>query len=283
MTKLKRLYKLLQLINLLHKQPSKSIEQIAEILDTSSRSVYRYIELLELTGFDVQKNSRNRYFIEPSENTPLSSFTDEESEFLSQLLRMYGEENQLSKSVKSKLATTSLQTITTKHIVNARLSNIISNLNKAIESKSQVVLLKYQSISSQTIEDRLVEPIAFSKQYKVLFAFEVASEMNKIYIVDRINGVEISSTKFKFEDKHRVEELDVFGFGPNSENKMHPVHLELTLKAKILLTEEYPLSLDHIKPSKNKDRYIFKCEVNDLRPIKRFVKGLSKDIVEIEL
>ena len=70
MTKLKKLLRLLQLINQLYKSPPKNVDQIGDILDVSSRSVYRYLDLLDLAGFHIKKNEKNQYFIDNMRDIP---------------------------------------------------------------------------------------------------------------------------------------------------------------------------------------------------------------------
>ncbi len=50
-----RIYRLFQLINYLKSRPAKSIQSIINYLNTSERTVYRYVELLKDLGFSVEK------------------------------------------------------------------------------------------------------------------------------------------------------------------------------------------------------------------------------------
>ena len=45
-----RIYRLFQLINYLKARPAKSIRSIETFLDTSERTIYRYLELLKDLG-----------------------------------------------------------------------------------------------------------------------------------------------------------------------------------------------------------------------------------------
>lgn len=281
MTKLKKFLRLLQLINQLYKGPAKTVEQIGEILDVTPRSVYRYFELLELSGFHVKKTSKNQYYIDNMRDSITTELTSEETEFLNKLLSIHGGENKLVGSIKNKLAIVSPEIITSSYITSAKNGMIVEALNEAILTKNQVVLKKYQSVSSQTIADRIVEPIAIDGDYRRVSCFEVASKSNKTFVIERVDNVEILPIKFKHEKHHQKIEKDVFGFGLREDLQKFPVHLELSLKAKILLTEEYPQTAQYIKKQRNQEKYIFKCEVNDMRPVVRFMNGLSKEIIEI--
>lgn len=278
MTKLKKLLRLLQVINQLHKQPHKTVEQIGDMLEVSSRSVYRYFELLELAGFHVKKNSKSQYYIDGTRDPITSDLTLEEAEFIGKLLSIHGGENKLVGSIKNKLAIASPAVINSPHITSAKNGMIVEALTDAILSKNQVILKKYQSINSQTIADRIVEPIELDSDYRRLSAYEVASKSNKSFVIERMSNVEILPIKFKHEKHHQKIVPDVFGFGTRSDQRVFTVHLELSLKAKILLTEQYPQTAQFIKKQRNQETYIFKCEVNDLRPVERFMRGLPGEV-----
>lgn len=57
-----RLLRLLQMINDLKSRPA-SVDELASRYDTSQRTVYRYMILLEAAGFTVEQDFYSRYFI----------------------------------------------------------------------------------------------------------------------------------------------------------------------------------------------------------------------------
>ena len=71
--------------------------------------------------------------------------------------------------------------------------------------------------------------------------------------------------------------MDAFGFSKLN-GKTFQVELTLTLKAYILLKEEYPKIEKHIEKDKKSEIYILKIEVNNPKPITRFILGLKDDI-----
>lgn len=279
MTKLKKFLRLLQLINQLYKGPAKTVEQIGEILDVTPRSVYRYFELLELSGFHVKKTSKNQYYIDNMRDSITTELTSEETEFLNKLLSIHGGENKLVGSIKNKLAIVSPEIITSSYITSAKNGMIVEALSEAILTKNQVILKKYQSVSSQTIADRIVEPIAIDGDYRRVTCYEVGTKSNKTFVIERIDNVEILPIKFKHEKQHESIARDVFGFGSREDNQTFPINLELTLRGKLLLTEEYPETAAYIKKMPLKDRFTFNCQVYDLRPIERFIRGLPGEVM----
>lgn len=282
MTKLKKFMRLLQLINQLYKSPPKNIEQIGNLLEVSSRSVYRYLELLEISGFHVKKNDKNKYYIDNARDIPQMVFSEEESEQINNAISLYCRDNKLLGSIRTKLGIVSSAILSAEHINSAKLGLIVATINEGINAKKQIILKKYQSINSQTISDRKVEPISLDGNYRTLTAYELSSKTNKTFVIERVEAVEITPVSFKHEKEHLQLEKDVFGFGTRTDLKSFPVHLELSLKAKVLLTEEYPASTPYIKKRSNSETYIFKCTINDPRPLMRFINGMPEAIKELK-
>ena len=59
-----KILRVLQLITLLKAKPAKSIPYLTEILKSSGRTVYRYLDLLEELGFEIRRDKESRVFIE---------------------------------------------------------------------------------------------------------------------------------------------------------------------------------------------------------------------------
>lgn len=64
MSNQKKILRVLQFISYLEQKPSKTIQHLASMLETSERTAYRYIDLIRDCGFNVIKDIHNRYFIE---------------------------------------------------------------------------------------------------------------------------------------------------------------------------------------------------------------------------
>jgi predicted DNA-binding transcriptional regulator YafY len=86
---------------------------------------------------------------------------------------------------------------------------IISTIKEALESKSLVLLVKYQLASSESVTDRLVELVGFTNNYQYLCAYDVESQLNKYFKVDRMGSIEILSETLKFST------YTLFGMVPN--------------------------------------------------------------------
>ena len=267
-----KILRVLQFISYLEQRPPKAVNQLAEMLETTERTVYRYLDLIRECGFDLHRDKHNRFFIH-NDTVQGIRFTTEEAEYLKQLVLTTGKKNKLKDAVLSKIYLASDVNIVAGHLVNAKNGRIVERLAQAIANKEQVILKRYHSINSETISDRLVEPFGFTDNYHTVMAFEVSSAKNKTYHLDRITAVEFNNRGFMFEEKHEQQIPDAFGF--SFQGEQHEVELDLSLKAYLLLKDEYPLTIPYIKFNPKKDLYELKIQVNDLKPIQRFMRGIE--------
>lgn len=266
-----KILRVLQFISFLEQEPSKTVVQLASLLDTTERTVYRYLDLVKECGFDVQRDKINRFFIVNDRSNGIR-FTPEEADYLKQLVLTNGRKSKLKDAVLSKIYLSSDATIVAGHLINAKNGKIVERLSNAIASMEQVILKKYQSINSETISDRVVEPFGFTDNYCTVMAFEPASFKNKTYNIDRIASVEFNNQKCHFESEYEQQILDAFGFAFSG--KKHPVYLELPLKQYLLLKNDFPMTTPHFKFNAKKDVYELTIEVNNLAPVERFLSGI---------
>ena len=277
-----KILRVLQLIVALQPRLPKTMEELCDIIGSGKRTIYRYFELLEEIGFRIEKDSNNRYAIKTNKIMELRQFTEQEFNHLSKLLYTADRNNTLNDSILNKMAVRSDVEIATVSIGKAHLSRIVEDIQEAIDNQKQIIIKQYHSISSQSITDRVVEPISIDNHYRTITAFEVSSGINKTFVVERMQNVEITTASFKHKDQHLIIEKDVFGFGPRADQRTFPVHLELSLKAKILLSEEYPKTEEFITQKPNSKKYIFQCHINDPRPLERFMMGLPDEIKKLK-
>jgi len=260
-----KLFRVLQLITFLQEKPHKAVGQLADFMETTERTVYRYLDLLRECGFDLHKDANQRFYIEKEEGDGVH-FTNEEAQFLKQLVLTTGSKSKLKDSVLSKIYIGSELSMVTSHLIQAKNGKIVERLTRAMMNKEQVQLKKYQSINTETISDRVVEPFGFTENYQTVMAYEPASEKNKTYNIDRIGSVEYLNQKFQHEGKHEQQVMDVFGFAFNGQK--YPVKLEMSMKEYLLLKAQYPLIAPFVKYESGKDKYSLEVEVNDLRVLK---------------
>ncbi|MFN5621154.1 MAG: helix-turn-helix transcriptional regulator [Flavobacteriales bacterium] len=271
-----KILRVFQLINLLKSEPAKSLRNLSDVLNSTERTLYRYFNLLEELGFQLQRDEQNRVFILSEELKSEMAFSKDEIVFLKKLLNSVGKNVKIKDAILSKLLVHSDVQIGTRIILQVHLGKIVDTISDGMKSKRQIVLKRYHSFHSANVSDRLVEPISFTENFAQLVAFEVSSKQNKLFNIDRITSVELTRHPLRHTKMHRVSELDPFGFARKDEE--FAVSLNMTMRAALLLKEEYPASAPYIKSVDNKSYYTFKATVYDLKPVARFILGLSQEI-----
>ncbi len=271
-----RIYRLFQLINYLKARPAKSVRSIESFLDTSERTVYRYLDLLKDLGFNIEKDNNNKMFISVSSDTDLIPFTPQEAEYLKKLILSSGKENQLAQSVLQKVQQSSEIQLGADSLFKAHLAKIVEQISVAIIEGKQLLIKGYSSANSQSISDRLVEPTCFTDNYDSVSAFEIKTQLNKYFNIERMASVEVLETPMKHEAQHEFYKPDIFGFQGKSMNK--EIELELSMRAYLLLKEEFPMSASFIKPVPETGKYYFKANVQSFQAPGRFVLGFLEEV-----
>lgn len=272
-----KILRVLQLISLLKKEPAKSIRFLSGILESTDRTVYRYLDLVKELGFELKKDQNNKFIIVGNDDFETVSFSNEEASLLRDLVLSTGKESKLKDSLLQKIYLQSELAIQGNQILKANLGKMVTKINTAISENKRVLLKSYHSINTQKISDRLIEPICLTDNYNSICGFEVETKTNKYYNIERITEVILLNEQQEFQKLHQLDEMDAFGFSTLNGERFK-VELTLTLRAYILLKEEYPKIEKHIKKDKSSDVYNLKIEVNNPKPITRFILGLKEDI-----
>ena len=270
-----RILRLLNLMKLLSSNVDYTIRELMDRLAISRRSIFRYLDTLRIAGFAVAKKGTNihKLLSMPKEGINLSTlihFSEEEAYLLHNLIGALTSDCQVAINLENKLAALFDATSVTEIIGNKITGENIMRLRQAIDEKKQVTLIRYESGNTMSISDRLVEPIKFSSNYRDVYAYEVSTGITKVFKISRISLVDVSLADWQHEDKHEKIETDCFRMTGKEDI---PVTLKMTLKAKNLLIEEYPLASKYISYD-GKDWW-FKGNVKDLAGVGRFVIGLA--------
>jgi proteasome accessory factor C len=264
-----RLMRLFQIIAVL-KSGHWTIQQLAERFDTSQRTIYRYIHLLEEVDFLIEKDFSNRYFIITSEDDPTQTlFSIEETKLIKKLIQSGTDDNPLKNTLLKKLALNSELDSMPRLVVKARLSKFVDDLAVAIKNKHQVILKSYHSANSNEIRDRLVEPIHFGDNYHSVMALDTQDKVCKQFKMDRIGEVLQVQKPYQYADLHKSTNTDIFGFTGDGNIW---ITLSLGMRAYLLMREEFPLSIPYLEKKDND--YVFHGPVANFEGIGRFVLGL---------
>jgi proteasome accessory factor C len=268
-----KLLRLFQIIAVL-KAGHWTIKQLAARFDTSERTIYRYINLLEEVDFLIEKDFDNRYFIVTSEDDPTQAqFSVEETKLIKKLIQSGTADNPLKNLLLKKLSLNSELDSVPRLFLKARIGKFVDELAESIKNKRQVVLKNYHSANSNEIRDRLVEPIHFGDNYLSVVSLDVNDKVCKQFKLDRVGEIIILDKSFEFESFHRKNQSDIFGFTGDASTW---VTLQLSLRAYLLLREEFPLSVSYLE--KQERDYVFHGPVASFEGVGRFVLGLMDEI-----
>jgi predicted DNA-binding transcriptional regulator YafY len=268
-----KLLRLFQIITVL-KAGHWTIRQLAERFDTSERTIYRYINLLEEVDFLIEKDFDNRYFIITSDDDPSQSqFSVEETRLMKKLIQSGTNDNPLRNLLLKKLSLNSEIDSMPRLFLKATIGKFVEQLAEALKNKHQVILKNYHSAHSNEIRDRLVEPIHFGDNYQSIIALDTNDKICKQFKLDRIGEVVPFNKPFAFEPLHKKNQTDIFGFNGDASTW---ITLELTLRAYLLMREEFPLAVPYL--SMEDKHYLFHGPVASYDGVGRFTLGLIDEI-----
>lgn len=280
-----KLLRLFREIMLLTKTPfGLSINELAEKLGVSYRTVYRDLDLLEQVGFFPEEVAKGKYVIRGLDSEAQKfeknlTFNAEEAGILSKAVAGIPENHPLKKAIMEKLLSFSGMEDILKVLVKKDISRNIEKLAKATRERKQVTLHNYRSAHSQSIRSRKVEPYAFSTDGVFVKGFEVDSGINKTYKIERIEQVMINDVPWMHEREHeKEEEPDIFGINGG---ETHSIKLRMSMRAAQLLQEEFPLSSTYIHKEDYKN-YLFEGKARSYIAVGRFILGLCDEIEILE-
>lgn len=259
-----------------------TLSDVADRLDMSERTVYRYIDTFRDAGFVIKKEENiikidksSPYFKDISQ---LIHFTEEEAYILKSAIENIDETNLIKQNLKKKLYTVYNYKILAETVVKGKNAENVNLLIKAIDQKKQVRLIKYSSANSHMVGDRLVEPFAFTTNYIQIWAYEPSTKSNKLFKTSRIGSIEVLSNDWKFESQHKEGYIDIFRI---SSYEQLPIKLKMTLRAATLLLEEYPLAEKNVTKVHDNE-WLLDVHVCSFEGVGRFVLGLLDEIEIIE-
>lgn len=277
-----KISKLLRLMKLLTGNVSRTIDQLAKEMGTTSRTVYRYIDTIRDAGFVVNKLYGNVYAMGKmnrglSDFNKLIYFTEEEAFIAARMIEGINNNNVLKRDLQRKLASVYDSTSIANYIDNpANVANVEA-LADAIKHKKQVVLKEYESAHSDEAKDRLVEPIEFTANMIDIWAYDVDKDENRVFKVARIHDVEVTDNEWIFKSKHKALKPDVFRMTGKVNER---IVLQLDTRAKSLLLEEFPLAEKDLKRVDGK--WILTTTIYSLEGAGWFVIGLAADVKIME-
>ena len=277
-----KIERLLRLMKYMSGPVDYSVPELAERLETSSRTIYRYILSFKDAGFFVRKINGNSYKLGklPRSSVDLDNlvyFSDEEASLVNALLDQLEPTNSLKSNLKSKLSAICSTLPITDYVSKRSNAAHVADLGRAIESKLQAVLRRYESGHSNTVRDRYIEPFGFTTDFIDVVGYDTEDGRNKIFKISRIGEVDVTESPWEYEEQHKKLDRDVFRI---SGDVSYHVRLRLSSMAKNLLEEEYPMSSKHVQAENGE--WILDTVVHGLKGVGHFVAGLMDEVEVLE-
>lgn len=277
-----KIERLLRLMKMMSGNTNFTVDELAERLGISYRSIYRYIDTFKESGFVVEKLHSNVYKLGkmPKSYVDLKRliyFSEEEAYIINSLINSLDNTNALKTNLLKKLSAVYNSTSIANYTCNKESALSIESLGEAIKDRKKVILKNYESGNSHKVSDRLVEPFEFTTNMIDVWCYDLEKKENKVFKISRIGEVRVLEEEWSEEEAHRKSITDCFRM---SGFEQTPVKLEMGIMAKNLLLEEYPLAEKDLK--KEGDRWILETMVSDMAGVGRFVIGLAHDIKVID-
>lgn len=278
-----KIERMLRFMQFLSSNTKYTLDELAGKLGLTKRSLFRYIDTFKNAGFVVQRIDEGVYKMttynkEYSDLSQLVYFSQEEAIVVSRLIENLSSTNAMKAGLKQKLAAVYDSTSIGDYREKKGKSDEIDALAKAIQDKKQVELVNYQSAIANKTRNHIVEPYAFTKEYVDIWACDTASGHNKMFKISRIGEVKTLGD-WQMEEKHERRPIDSFRMCGDGHPIEH-VKLKLTLRAKDLLTEEYPVTEAEVYQVKR--TWFWEGDINALEGIGRFVLGLPREVAIVE-
>ena len=277
-----KIERLLRLMKMLTTNTTYTVDNLAERLSMSKRTIYRYIDTFREAGFVIKKSGDHIRLDKESPHfkdiSQLVHFTEEEAVILKRAIESIDDTNLLKQNLKRKLYSVYDNKILADTIVRGSNSNNVHALIEAIEEQQQVKLCSYRSAHGSISRDRIVEPFAFTTNYIQIWCYDTEDNTCKLFKLSRIGSVELLDQKWEHQPQHQMGEIDIFRM--NGKQRL-PIRLSLGMMARNLLIEEYPLAENHLTTAEN-GRWMLDATVTNYAGVARFVVGLMDDIQIID-
>lgn len=273
-----KIERLLRLMKMLTTNTTYTVDDLAERLSMSRRTIYRYIDTFREAGFVIKKSGDHIRLDKESPHfkdiSQLVHFTEEEAVILKRAIESIDDTNLLKQNLKRKLYSVYDNKILADTIVRGSNSATVHTLIEAIEEQLQVKLCAYRSAHGSVARDRLVEPFAFTTNYIQIWCYDTEDNTCKLFKLSRIGAVEKLESNWQHSKQHNQGFIDIFRM--NGKQRF-PIHLRLGMMAHNLLIEEYPLAEKDLSQSED-GRWELNTDVANYAGVARFVVGLMDDI-----
>ncbi len=277
-----KIERMLRLMKMMSGNTNYTIDELASKLGMSYRSVYRYIDTFKASGFVIEKLQKNVYKVGkmPRSHVDMSKliyFSEEEAYLVNSMIDGLHPTNQLKIDLKRKLSAIYSCTSIANYVHSEDSVSNIQELERAVREKKKVILKAYESANSKGVSDRFVEPFEFTTNCIDIWGYDLEKKECRVFKISRIGSVVVLEDYWTNEEKHQKSKTDCFRMSSFDQT---PVKLELSIRAKNLLLEEYPLAQADLKEVGGK--WILETMVSNMAGVGRFVIGLADEVTIID-
>jgi len=175
-----------RIIQILIENPRKTRE-LAKLMETSDRTIRRYIPKIEELGYLLEKDHHGRHFIFGGEEFRNRRFSPEERKYISNTLQLLPDKNPTRRAILEKLNAPELPIPNPESIKKHIAGKNLGDIQWAIEHNVTIILKNYHSPKGEKLySDRKVNPIALTEDCSQLIAYEISSRKEKTFNVDRV-------------------------------------------------------------------------------------------------
>ena len=275
-----KLERLLQMMRLLAGNEHRTLDDLAVETGLSRRSMFRYIDTFRAAGFAVQRTGKGIYRLAPGRaDAPdleqLIYFSREEAVLVGRLIENLSPTNALKADLRRKLAAFYDATSLADYLPARGREGVIEKLEQAIKGKRQIALTGYSSSRSGRPKDYELEPYAFTPEYADIWAWDPAARRNKLFKLSRIDGLQLLDAPWRDEHRHAPRPVDAFRMSGKGK-PIETVRLRLTLRAKNLLSEEFPMA--GLQIARDAHGWYWEGGINAPEGVGRFVLSLPRDV-----
>jgi predicted DNA-binding transcriptional regulator YafY len=263
---------LLRLLRIYMEQPFVyTRKELSQKLGIDIQTVTSHNDALTIMDFEVIFDSKTfRYGLKDDkvydQLKNLLHFTETEQEFLSKAIANYDkykEFDRTTKQIKKKLASLydyhklGLEVLRKPHLQK------INMLEKAKNEQYRIYLIDYFSSNSNSIKDRLVEPLQVSPMDDMLYAYDVDNDKISHFRLSRISRIKTTNEPFIYKKAFHIGSVDPF-YIVSEENEKEFVHLKFGVRSYNEIVTRFPLTKNHIRPDAEQENlFDFQCYVND--------------------
>ncbi len=256
---------------------------LAERHNVSVDTISGDIEAIRTAGFSLNSDGKHRYSFDidkPHQQLKdLLHFSEEDQLLLYQAIDNLPAATERQQKLKAKLGSLYDYGRLGHSYLRKPYLTKVDLLEQARQEKKQVVLENYRSSNSNTISDRLVEPIHVSPPDDMVHTFDVDKKVVNHFRISRIARVRLADTPWQYEGHHTSRLTDAFRIVSNDQTS---VHLRLSIGACNELTERFPVTKGYIEETDVEGIYDFQCKVNSrFLGLSNFILGFYHQGIEI--